>query len=64
MRFCPFCEVELAMVKGKRATWCNHCGASWVPKCPKCGFPTWMRLDGYYKHIIVQDCDFEGIVIK
>lgn len=63
MKICPFCNVELAWVRGKRATWCNNCGASWVPKCPSCGEPTWMALNQYYKHIN-DGCGFEGIIIK
>lgn len=61
---CPFCGIELAWAKGKQITWCSNCGGSWVPKCPRCGEPTWMALNQYYKHIVVTDCDFEGVVIK
>lgn len=53
---CPFCYREL--IFGNKS-WCTACGASWVPECPRCKQPTWMRLDGLYKHID-KGCGFEG----
>lgn len=53
---CPFCRIILPIINRIRATWCNNCGASWVPKCPRCGNPSWMSLDRKYKHTIKTKC--------
>jgi hypothetical protein len=64
---CPFCKKELKFLNkeedhwllGKRQTWCNECGASWVPECPACKLPTWLSKEGIYKHNF-HGCGFTG----
>lgn len=61
MKKCPFCKEELPIIHDKRQTWCNNCGASWIPNCPGCGKPTWMSLDKHYKHVNKEKCKFGKI---
>ena len=59
-KHCPFCCKRLKLDENKkRETWCQNCGASWVPECPKCKKSTWMSKESIYKHK-VGGCGFVG----